>query len=127
MSELTSLIDIYDSDIEGIGEVLAWAHSKQTRMVDLESFRLEVIDKFAGIGFRIDVILHSTNYDNLWYFDFQIQERLTEFDPDRMVWEVTNDILDLGTKGVIKSEGGSILSKKSNLPSSGRTPGSTDH
>lgn len=123
MSELTSLVDIYDSDIPRIGKVLAWARSKQQRMVDLESFRLEVIDKFAGVGFRVDVILHSTNFDDVWYFDFEIQERLTEFDPDRMVWEVTNDILDLGTKGVIKSEGGSILSKKSNLPSSGSDPG----
>lgn len=112
--ELNSLIDLNDSDIEKIGEVLAIINSRRQHYVILEAFRREVIERFEDIGFKVDVKAWETNLDGVTAFDIEIQDRLSgEFDPDKMVWEATTDYLGLGEGGVIKSKGqGLILPNK---------------
>lgn len=106
MSSLDSKIpDLTDSDILRIEEVIQIINERQGQYQVLESFRKEIIERFAEAGFKVDVRAFTTNQEALYSFDIEIQDRLAgEFDPDKMVYEATHDILDLGTKGVIKTE-----------------------
>lgn len=106
MSEVTSqLQDLNDSDVVRIEGVLHLLQKRRERgSLELESFRQEAIDEFADIGFKVNALVYTTDQHGLYAFDFEIVERIAgEFDPDQMVWEATHDVLDLGTKGVIKT------------------------
>lgn len=100
-------IEVYDSEIPLIESVLERLNQKQGKGgVNLEAFRKEIIERFAGIGFVVTVKLYTTNQEDLYVPVIEINGRTEkkEFDPDRMVHEVTNDILELGEGGVIKTE-----------------------
>lgn len=96
--EFDSLIEINDSDILRI-EQGPWAYmrSQQKKRVNIEDFRRAVVDKFAEIGFRAQVNAFTTDAGpDVYAFDVVVQERLTGgFDPDRMVHEVVNNVLEL--------------------------------
>lgn len=101
------LNDLYDSDIIAIEKgPLAWMREKQRSSMDLEDFRRTAIGKFAEIGIKADVLTYDTTEEGVFAFDIEIQGRLDNrtFDYDRMVHEVTNNILELPDQdgGVIK-------------------------
>lgn len=106
------LIDLYDSEILAAEKVLERLHVKQRTSTNLESFRKEIVERFAEIGLKVDVKVWTTNQDGVFGFEVEITGRTEEikWDPDRMVHEVRTDILDLlpeSEKGKwIKSEGG---------------------
>lgn len=102
--EATSLIEIHDSEVARIGEVLAVLKEKQEKGgVYLEGFSREAVDRFAAVGFKVEVKWFSTNVEGVYIPEIEIQERLEgTFDYDRQVHEVTNDLLGLGEGGVIK-------------------------
>lgn len=108
--EVNSLIDLNDSDIEKIGQVVAVLNARREHYVILEAFRREAIERFEDIGFKVDVKTWETNIEGVVLFEIEIQDRLEgEFDPDKMVWEATTDYLGLGEGGVIKSEGQGLI------------------
>lgn len=107
--EVTCLVDINDSDILRIEEgPIRWARAQQFKRMDLDAFRRDLIDKFAQVGFKADVLVYSTDAGpDVFAFDMVIQDRLDgEFDPDRQVHEVVNNILELPDqdKGWIKTD-----------------------
>ncbi len=102
-----SLLDIHDSEIQRIEKVVAALNQKQGTHQNLEKFRLEIIERFQEVGFRVHVTCYTTQVEGMVAYDIDIVERLDgEFDPDQQVWEATHDVLELGEGGVIKSKGG---------------------
>lgn len=107
MPDVTSLIDLHDSEILRLEEVLRHLNTRQGKAVPLEAFRKEALERFGLAGFKVDIKVYDTNVTGVWAFDIEILDRLDgEFDPNQQVHEATSDILDLGTKGFIKPGGG---------------------
>ena len=122
MSDLTSMIELNDSDILRIESVVKILNDRQGKVLNLDAFRREAEERFAEAGFKVTVKAYTTNQEGLYAFDIDINDRLEgEFDPDQMVHEATNDILDLGTGGVIKSA--PLLAQQSQPKSKLWTPG----
>jgi hypothetical protein len=96
-----------DSELLRCEEVIKKLNERQGRGgTNLEKFRQEIVERFAGIGLGVAVRVYTTNEEGLYAFDIDIDRRLAgQFDPDRQVHEVTNDLLNLGEGGVIKSGG----------------------
>lgn len=104
MSEVTSQVELHDSDILRVEGVIAKLNEKSGTWTDMEKFRQEIIGRFQDIGLSVTTRVYTTNVEGCIAFDVDIDRRLEgEFDPDRQVHEVTNDLLDLGEGGVIKS------------------------
>lgn len=104
MSSLTSLIDLNDADVLRIESVVKILNDRQGKVLNLDAFAREAVERFADVGFRARVNTYDTNQQGLYAFEIEINDRLEgEFDPDQMVYEATNDVLELGTGGVIKS------------------------
>ena len=120
--DVTSLIELNDADILRLEGVFRRLQSRQGERLNIEAFRQEMCERFADVGFEVFVQAHYTNIEGVYAFDITINDRLEgQFDPDQMVHEVTNDLLGLGTGGIIKSD----LSGKT---ASGLwTPGSHNH
>lgn len=106
MGDVTSsILDLHDSEIARMGDVIGKLNHLQGKAINLEAFRKSVIERFEDIGFKVVVKVYDTNQDGLFAFDIDIVERLEgTFDPDRQVHEVTHDYLGLGESGVIKTE-----------------------
>jgi hypothetical protein len=106
MSDLTSTIDLTDSDILKVEQVIKVINDQQGRRTDMDGFRRQIIDRFHDAGFVVEVKCYTTNQRGLYAFDIEIRDRVEgEFDPERQVYEATNDILGLDgvNGGVIKS------------------------
>src|SRR5690606_13887644 len=74
--EVNSLIDLNDSDIEKIGQVVAVLNARREHYVILEAFRREAIERFEDIGFKVDVKTWETNIEGVVLFEIEIQDRL---------------------------------------------------
>lgn len=105
MSELTSDIDILDSEIPDIEAVLNRLSSAQGQRRDLEGFRKEAIDRFREIGFEIKVNTYTTTEAGMYSFEFVIQKRLKPFDHEQMSHEVRHDILGVDEAVTIGGDG----------------------
>lgn len=108
---MSSNLDILDSEMIELDKVLnSWAAQQQGLRRDLEAFRRGAIDKAAQCGFKLNVLTYETNQEGVFAFEFEITGRTESkaFDYDRMVYEVTNNILELPNqdKGFIKSPTG---------------------
>lgn len=101
-------VDVHDSETLRIEAVIRKLAERQGKTVDLEGFRKEAVDRFLEIGFKVVVRVYTTNVPGVYIPDIDIVERLTAFDPDRQVHEVTQDMLELGEGGVIKT-GGKVI------------------
>jgi hypothetical protein len=105
-SEITSAIELHDSDILKIERgPYAWAQDQQGKSYDIDQFAKDLTEQFAQIGFGVVVQVWTTSQAGTWAFQVEIQRRLTgEFDPDRQVHEVVNNILNLpGQEGWINT------------------------
>jgi hypothetical protein len=126
MSDLTSMIELNDSDILRIESVVKILNDRQGKVLNMDAFRRESEERFADAGFRVTVKCYTTNQEGLYAFDIEINDRLEgQFDPDQMVHEATNDVLELGTGGVIKSA--PLLAQQAQPKSKLWTPGSHNH
>lgn len=104
MSDLTSMIELTDSDLLKIEGVVKILNARQGKRLNLDAFAREATERFADAGFKATVKTYDTTQQGLYAFDIEINDRLEgQFDPDQMVYEATHDILDLGEGGVIKS------------------------
>ena len=102
---VTSAIELNDSDILRLEGPFRLLQARQGQSLNLEAFRQEILERFGNVGFVVDVKVWSTNLDKVYLFEVEILRRIEGmFDPDQMVHEVTNDILGLGTGGVLKSD-----------------------
>lgn len=97
----------HDSEILVFSEVAnKLAERYQHRVMVLEDFRKEATERFAEAGFDVDVQTWTSNVAGLYVFVFQWNGRLEgSFDPDRQVYEVTEDILGVDEPGVITPQG----------------------
>lgn len=108
--EANFMFEPHDSEIMRAGQVIAALNDKRGKYVDMEGFRQEIIHRFEDVGFKVAVRVYETDVADCYAFDIDFLDRLEgEFDPDRQVFEVTNDIAGLGTGGVIKTNGGLSL------------------
>lgn len=100
---MSELLDIHDSEIIRLEAVKKALMERQATVVNLEAFRKEAIERFAQAGFDVFVQCYETDQVGAFAFDIDILGRIEgDFDPDRQVHEVTNDLLELGEGGVIK-------------------------
>ena len=122
MSDLTSMIELNDSDILKIEAVVKILNDRQGKVLSLDAFAREAEERFAEAGYKVTVKTFTTNQEGLYAFDIEINDRLAgQFDPDQMVYEATKDILELGEGGVIKSA--PILAQEQKKQSKLWTPG----
>jgi hypothetical protein len=113
--DLTSLVDLYDSDGLKIAPVVQRLNQHVFTITDFDAFREEVINRFGEIGYNVDVI-----WDEVYEFrsggksvevrepTIQITSRVDPeagFDFDRQVHEVTHDILGVDEPGKITEKG----------------------
>lgn len=96
-SELDSLVELHDSDILAIESgPLAWANRQVGTTRNIDQFTKDLTEQFAEIGFKIEAQVWTTEQSDTWAFKLVIQKRIgKEFDPDRQVHEVVNNILDI--------------------------------
>jgi hypothetical protein len=100
-----TFFDLNDSELLRLEEVVKVLNQRQGKSLSIEAFRKEAIERFAIAGFKVDVKTYTTTEPGVYAFDIDVQDRYEgEFDPERQVHEVTNDLLELGTKGTIKTE-----------------------
>ena len=108
---IDTLIELNDSDILRLESVQRILNDRLGARLNLEAFRKEILERFAEVGFKVDVKAWTTQTPGIYAFDIEIQERLAgQFDPDQMVHEAVNDILNLGDGGVIKTDSGLLVS-----------------
>lgn len=104
--DITKTLDIHDSEILEIEKVLSMLKARTAQgSLEYDSFQREIKERFYEIGFVVDVLWYETNMAEVKMPEIVIKGRAQGeyvFDRDRQVHEVTNDILDLGTGGVIK-------------------------
>jgi hypothetical protein len=105
---LTAKIEIHDSEIMEIERIVAALNERlgSSRRTNLDAFNREIYERFAEIGFIVQVAWWDTNIPGVLIPEICISDRTErkDFDHDRQVHEVTNDILELGDKGVIKTD-----------------------
>lgn len=91
------MIDLLDSEILEIEKVLNALSAKQRTSQNLESFRQEILGRFAEIGFIAGVKVYETNQEDVYGFVVDELTRIedTPFDYERMAHEVTTDILEV--------------------------------
>jgi hypothetical protein len=98
--------EILDSEMLSIEKVLETLRrrAEDGRRLDRGRFDQEIVERFGQIGFKVDVKWWHTNLDEVKMPEIEIIGRTETkaFDHDQMAHEVTSDILELGTGGVIK-------------------------
>lgn len=109
------MIELYDSDILVIEEILAHLARRAEGRRDRDAFDREIKERFTDAGFEVatswfhvadrrtgqevpDVYMPEITVNG------RVQKRFT-FDHDQQVHEVTNDLLELDEGGVIKTTG----------------------
>ncbi len=91
------IVDLYDHEILAAEGVLKALHEKQRSHQNLESFRKEIVERFAEIGLVVYAKIYETNQEGVFAFEVEIRGRTeaVDWDPDQQVHEVVHDILDI--------------------------------
>lgn len=111
--DVTKTVDVHDSEIDAIQRILETMRQKAAHRVNYDAWQRETIERFAEIGFTVDVRWYETNLDGVLQPEINITGRTNPgfvFDRDRQVHEVTNDYLGLGEGGTIKVDKGMMKS-----------------
>jgi len=102
----------YDSEIIQISQVMDRLDAMRQRPINPEAFYQAGVEMFNEIGIVADILIYEAAdhrgqlIPGTWIPEVVLKSRIDTkhaFDWDRQVHEVTNDILELGTKGVIKT------------------------
>lgn len=115
---VTSQVNLYDSEIIKIEEVLAKLNERKdkTSRMSYEAFTEEAKNRFLAIGLVISVLWYEAGaeqqdgslkkIDGLLIPEIVIRSRTDsqkfQFDHDKMAHEVQSDLLQLGTGGKLK-------------------------
>lgn len=105
--DVTKTIDVYDSEINQIHKVLEVLRRRTASRREYDSVQREIIERFAEIGFKVDVRWYDTNQDDVKVPEINISGRIDKgfvFDRDQQVAEVTGDLLGLGEGGTIATD-----------------------
>lgn len=105
--DVTKGADVLDSEILEIEKVLNTLKARSRgQMRNYDDFQREIKERFAEIGFVVDVVWYETNLAEVKMPEIVIKGRTEAkaFDRDKMVHEVTSDILGTGQGGVIKTD-----------------------
>lgn len=105
--DLTKTIDLYDSEVLAIEQVYLLLQEKAREgSHDYDAFDREIKERFQDIGFVVDVVWYHSQIESVKIPEIVVKARIErgEFDRDRMVHEVTNDLLGTGEGGVIKTD-----------------------
>jgi hypothetical protein len=103
--DLTKTIDVHDSEVNEIHKTLEILRKRAATTHNYDSFQREIIDRFARIGFLVDVRWYETNVPDVLIPEINISGRTETnfvFDREKQVSEVTGDLLGLGEGGVLK-------------------------
>jgi len=103
--DVTKTLDVHDSEVNEIHRVLDILRRRSTSARNYDDFQREIIERFAEIGFVVDVRWYETDQPGTLIPDINISARTEKnfvFDRDRQSHEVVNDLLGLGEGGVIK-------------------------
>lgn len=118
-SNLSSLIDLYDTDFFKIETVVRKLNDSVGKPRQMEGFRKEIIERFQEQGFVVGVKCWSTQQEGVYAFDVEITDRCEPlrngFDHERQSWEVQNDVLNFGEAGSFGLDGRLITPSKSTL------------
>lgn len=88
--------DLNDSDLLKLEKVNNWAAKHAGRRMSIHQFAKDLEAKINEAGFSCEVKCYDTNQEEVYAFEVEINGRISgQFDPDQMVWEVTNNILEL--------------------------------
>jgi hypothetical protein len=104
--------ELHDSDIIEIDKIMARLHARyQGSYRNYGAFEREARDLFGKAGLAIAVSWYGFSVGGVMQEgampEITVTGRLTQFDPDRQVREVTRNILDIpGEGGVIKTDQG---------------------
>lgn len=101
------MIDLYDSEVLAAERVLKTLENRNWKQhMDLDAYDREIKDRFAQVGLVVEVKWWHTNIEGVKRPDIEIVGRTDrhEFDHDRLRHEIVNDVLELGTGGVIKMD-----------------------
>jgi hypothetical protein len=106
---MESLIQLYDSDIFKIEDVLRKVNARQGTRMEVDAFVREVEDRFATeAGLKVEVVtFEDIDEPGFFAFNFVIRDRIETdpFDHERMAHEVQHDILGLSTPGKLTPDG----------------------
>lgn len=115
----------YDSEALVLAQVAGTLNERRHRFNFSDghqraNFRREARQRFEEAGFTVDVIIRgemdADGNETGDYYEVELvptgRVEKHEFDHDRMVHEVTNDLLGRGEGGVIKSHPGSLHQAK---------------
>jgi hypothetical protein len=115
-----SVLEVLDSEVDEITKILSVLQDRaRLKAHNYEAFEREIRSRFEDIGFAVDVNWHSYAVGGVVQAGSAMPEvtvtgRLSSFDPDRQVWEVTQNILELPgqDKGeVIRTDQGDAFKK----------------
>lgn len=107
------ILDVYDTEIEKILTVKAALDARaRQRGHNYNDFEREIRDRFAKIGFTVDVNWYKFTVDGTEQDGAMPEITVTgrtgqdfAFDPDRQVHEVTHNVLGIpGQEGVIRTD-----------------------
>lgn len=119
MSNVSSLIDLYDTDFFKIEAVAKRLNESVGKPREMEGFRREIVERFQEVGFVVGVKCWSTQQAGVFAFDIEITDRCeplrSGFDHERQSWEVQNDVLGFGEAGSFGTDGRLITPSKSTL------------
>lgn len=99
----TSILDVHDSEVLRIGRVMAVLRDRaKSKSLNYNDFEREIKTRFAEIGFAVNVNWYEYSIGGVKQDgampEITIMDRTpgsAEFDPDRQVHEVVNNILEL--------------------------------
>lgn len=104
------MTDINDSELLRLEKVNDWAAAQQGKSLNIDQFTKDLEEQVNKIGFTCTVKVYDTDQEGAYAFELEITGRTagSVFDPDRQVYEVTNNILELPgqDKGFIPSKEG---------------------
>ena len=105
------LINLYDSEVKAIQEVLNSLRDRTYKSHNLHAFEREILERYAEIGFVGNVLWYESNVEGVFVPEVEIVGRCApikggEFDHDRMRHEVVNNYLGLPSEdaGIIKTD-----------------------
>lgn len=111
---MSNILDLYDHEVKQVTELLAELNDRVSRRrVNYGDFEREVRDRFARLGFLVDVNWYRFSVDGAEQEDAAMPEITVtgrtddkfQFDPDRQVHEAVHNVLDLpGEEGWIKTD-----------------------
>lgn len=104
--DMTKTIDILDSEVLQIEKVINILKERSRTRRNYDDFQREIKERFAEIGFVVDVAWYETNQADVKMPEIVIKGRTEAkaFDRERMTAEVTGDVLGFGEGGVIATD-----------------------